>query len=96
MYKNMLAASQIPANSPAISEDYSDIIFRYQLEPELLFTELSRFSPQIVDTQYSILHAPLSDHLATVEQIGYSSVPNLFTYVDTVNLETAGIISAQN
>ena len=92
----MLAASQIPANSPAISEDYSDIIFRYQLEPELLFTELSRFSPQIVDTQYSILHAPLSDHLATVEQIGYSSVPNLFTYVDTVNLETAGIISAQN
>lgn len=84
-----------PGLPPAVSEDYSDIIFRYQLAPESLLTELSQYAPQIVDTQYSVLHAPLADRLADVEEIGYSGVPKLFTYADTVSLEDAGILSAQ-
>ena len=82
--------------SPAVSEDYSDIIYQYALLPEQLLRELDRYAPQIVDNQYSILHAPLSQGLSTVEQIGYSGVPKLFTYVDTVSLERAGILAAQN
>lgn len=81
--------------SPILSEDYSDIIFRYQTEPESLFDELAPYTPQLVDIQYSILHAPLSERLATVEELGYSSVPKLFAPVDTVSLETAGILPAQ-
>ncbi len=81
--------------SPAISENYSDLIVRYQLAPESLLKELRQYSPQVVDTQYSILHAPLSDNLATVEQIGYSAVPSLFTYIDTTSLEASGILAVQ-
>ncbi len=90
-----LFATQVPDVSPILSEDYSDIIFRYQTAPDSLLEELASYSPQLVDIQYSILHAPLSDRLATVEELGYSSVPKLFTPVDTVSLETSGILSAQ-
>lgn len=88
--------SQTEALSPPISEDFSDIIFRYQSDPQSLLTELSQYSPQIVDTQYSILHAPLSAQLATAEQISYPAVPKLFAPLDTTSLETAGILAVQN
>ncbi len=47
---------------------------------------------QIVNNQYTILYAPLSEHLATVEEIGYSAVPKLFTEINVVSLEAAGIL----
>lgn len=89
-------SSQFDELSPAVSEDYSDIIFRYQLSPEVLLEELSQFSPQIVDNQYAVLHAPLTQQLATMEQISYPGVPKLFTAIDTVSLEASGILAAQN
>ncbi len=92
---NFVSAAQDPGVSPILSEDYSDIIFRYQGTPETLLSELASYTPQLVDLQYSILHAPLSDHLATVEEIGYSSVPKLFAPVNTVSLEASGILPAQ-
>lgn len=91
----IISVNQISDIPPAISEEYSDIIFRYPTATDFLQNELARYYPQFVDTQYSILHAPLSDNLATVEEIGYSSVPKLFTFVDTVSLESAGILAAQ-
>lgn len=91
-----ISFAQTPDVSPAVSEDYSDIIFRYQLTPELLLSELNQYFPQIVDTQYSILHAPLSRQFATMEQIGYPGVPKLFTDVDTVSLESTGILAIHN
>ena len=96
MPKRQTKACQTEATSPIVSEDYSDIILRYQLAPEMLTTELSQYSPQIVDTQYSVLHAPLSMGLSFMEQIGYPAVPKLFTPIDTVSLETAGILAVQN
>ena len=53
-----ISATQIPDVSPILSEDYSDIIFRYQSSPESLFDELASYAPQLVDIQYIILHAP--------------------------------------
>lgn len=50
---------------------------------------------QPVNEQYSIIYAPLSDHLSTVEEIGYSSVPKLFTEINVVSLEAAGILSVR-
>ncbi|MDY3248961.1 MAG: S8 family peptidase [Candidatus Choladocola sp.] len=95
MAKSDIFSCQISEPSPTVSEEYSDIIFRYQVTQETLLRELSRYAPQVVDAQYSILHAPLSAGLATVEEIGYSSVPKLFTFVDTVSLEAAGILAVQ-
>ncbi len=95
MDQSFLSATQTPPTSPAISEDYSDIIFRYRTSPDVLLQDLSRYTPQIVDTQYSILHAPLTEHLATSEEIGYASVPKLYTFIDTVSLEASGILAIQ-
>lgn len=92
---NRLYSQQTQPLSPAQSEEYSDIIVRYQYAPEALLEELASYAPQVVDTQYSILHAPLSDQLATVDQIGYAGVPSLFTYIDTTSLEASGILAVQ-
>ncbi|MCD7765020.1 MAG: S8 family serine peptidase [Lachnospiraceae bacterium] len=50
---------------------------------------------QPVNEQYTIIYAPLSDHLSTVEEIGYSSVPKVFTEINVVSLEAAGILSVR-
>ena len=81
-----------PFFSPPVSEDYSDIIVRRQYlpnDPDHIFPE------QIVNTQYSILYAPLSENLSTVPQIGYSGVPKLFTFQNTSSLESSGILAVQ-
>lgn len=88
-------SAQFPSVSPILSEDYADIIFRNQISDRLFPQTLDRYFPQPVDYQYSILHAPLSDNLSTVEELSYSSVPKLFTFVDTTSLEVSGILSAQ-
>lgn len=95
MYTKSIFAAQTTPLPPILSEDYSDIIFRYQIAAGDLSQELERFFPQIVNNQYSILHAPLSENLATVEELSYSSVPKLFTAIDTTSLEAAGILAVQ-
>lgn len=80
---------------PAISPDYTDLIYSYSSLMEELSSRLSQFSPQIVDSQYAILHIPVSQGFHTVASAGYASIPKLFTYVSTVNLEASGILSAQ-
>ncbi|MCD8336005.1 MAG: S8 family peptidase [Lachnospiraceae bacterium] len=102
--------------SPALREDYSDIIVHRpsfssafpdltaesslsaapSLQPRTgifmsAVSEQSLFRQPINET-WAILYAPLSDHLATVEEIGYSSVPKLFTEINVVSLEAAGIL----
>ncbi|MCD7736311.1 MAG: S8 family peptidase, partial [Lachnospiraceae bacterium] len=52
----------------------------------------SPFFIQPVNDQYTILYAPLSSHLSTTEEIGYSSVPKLFTDMNVVSLEASGIL----
>lgn len=95
MDNHFFSSAQTPEPSPILSEQYSDIIFRYQIASGNLPEELNRFFPQIVDNQYSILHAPLTENLATVEQLSYSSVPKLFTFIDTASLESSGILAVQ-
>lgn len=95
MNPSSLSAAQTPEQIPTISEDYADIIFRYQIAPESVLEELALYHPQLVDSQYTILHIPLSENLYTVDQVGYSSVPNLFTFIDTASLESGGILAAQ-
>lgn len=95
MYHSDIFQNQIPELSPAVNEEFSDIIFRYPASSGELPQETQQYFPQIVDTQYSILHAPLSENLASASEIGYSGVPKLFTFIDTVSLESAGIIAVQ-
>ena len=82
----------MPSPIPAISEDYSDIIVKKQLLP---FQIEERYQEQPVDRQYSILYAPLSENLYAAHQIGYISVPKLYTFISLSSLERSGILSAQ-
>lgn len=95
MQTNLLSSCQTSGDSPVLSENYSDIIFRSQISESVLPQALDRYFPQPVDAQYSILHAPLSDNLSTIEELSYSSVPKLFTLIDTTSLEASGILSVQ-
>ncbi len=81
---------------PAVSENYSDLIYQYPESPQALLSRLARYSPQIVDNRYAILHIPESENRATVADTGYSLVPKLFTYLSTVSLEQSGILSTQS
>ncbi len=81
---------------PAVSENYSDLIYQYPESAQELLKRLARYSPQIVDNRYAILHIPESENLATVASTGYSLVPKLFTYLNTASLEQSGILSAQS
>jgi subtilisin family serine protease len=83
------------ALSPAISEDYSDLIYVYPSHASDITSDLQRYSPQIVDSQYTILHIPMSDGQTTIANTGYANIPKLFTYVSTVSLEESGILSTQ-
>ena len=74
----------MPSPIPAISEDYSDIIVKKQLLP---FRIEERYQEQPVDRQYSILYAPLSENLYAAHQIGYISVPKLYTFISLSSLE---------
>lgn len=95
MNNPFFSVTQAPEVPPVLNESYSDIIFRYRTDSETLLQELARYFPQIVNEQYSILHAPLSEHLASADEIGYAGVPKLFTFIDTVSLESAGILAVQ-
>lgn len=81
--------------SPILSEDFSDIIFRYQTDPVSLLSTLAPYGQQKVNEQYRILHAPLSMQLSSVETLGYPAMPKLFTTIDTISLEASGITAVQ-
>lgn len=83
------------ADSPAISNEYSDLIYAYPESESELLSRLSRYSPQIADSQYAILHIPFSEGRTTVSTAGYALIPKLFTYLSTVSLEESGILSTQ-
>lgn len=96
MNHSEFSAAQTPGVIPAISEEYSDFIVARTLIPPTADGSLSRYFEQVVDRQYSILYAPLSENLSTVEAVGYSGMPKLYTYQSTDALEISGILAAQN
>lgn len=92
MHTSSLTAAQTPVQPPAVSEEYTSLILRSQYRP---FRYDERYFEQVVNSQYSILYIPISDNLYAVNQIGYSGVPNLFTFISTTSLERSGILMVQ-
>lgn len=95
MNNTLLFSSQLPEASPAVSAEYAQIILRNQVILGLSEADPGRYFLQPVDTQYNILYLPLSDWYAAVDQLSYHTIPKLFTFLDTVSLESAGILSVQ-
>ena len=80
--------------SPSLSEEYTDLIYRYQEPSGQTLAQLAAYSPQPVNSQYVILHIPSPEGLSNVSASGYASVPKLFTFLNTAGLEESGILTA--
>lgn len=79
------------------SNDYLDFIFPYQSSTAVFLEEYGRFEPFILDGGYALFQIPASDISGNlVSYIGYSSIPKLYTLLDTTSLEASGILQAQN
>lgn len=79
------------------SNHYSDLIVSFQgLEAELLM-DYPELSPQLLGGGYAILHFKKSRIPSSLpDEIGYSTIPKLFTTLDTTSLEVSGILRAQD
>ena len=87
-----IASSEISA-SPPVSEEYADLIYRYQEPSGQSPIQLDQYHPQIVNSQYVILHLPISQGFTTTRAAGYATIPKLFTFLSTASLEDSGILT---
>ena len=79
-----------------LSEDYADIIV--PLFPCFL-NQYREQGAQVFNDYYGMIHYPLSERSFAAffeEGFFYTTVPKLYTLLDTVNLDAAGITKVQN
>lgn len=79
-------------------EDYVDFIYRHNsLTAEQISESLDVPCVQYINREYAILYAPLEPVLPlTIERQTYSSIPKLFTTLDTTSMEASGILPVFN
>lgn len=92
MEQPFLFSSQLEDVSPAVSEDFGELILQNQILPTLETDGEEPLLFQYVNSQYSILYLPLSQWRFYSDQFTYYNIPKLFTFIDTVSLESAGIL----
>lgn len=79
-------------------EDIADFIYRHNsLTPEEISEVLGTPCIQYVNREYAVAYAPLDAILPlTIERHTYSSIPKLFTLLDTTSMEASGILPVFN
>lgn len=79
------------------SNDYVDLIIPYTYTtPEQFLQTFERSSPQIINSDYAVIHASIAETIIRdLPEFNYSVIPNLYTTLDTTSLEEAGILRAQ-
>ena len=80
------------------SNDYADLLIPYTYTtPEQFLQAFAQYSPQLINSIYAMLHIRISGSAnENPVAFNYSTVPNLFTTLDTSALEESGILKAQN
>lgn len=79
-----------------LSEDYADIIVPYF---PCFLNQYREQGAQVFNDYYGMIHYPLSDRSFAAffeEGFFYTTVPKLYTLLDTVNLDASGITQVQN
>lgn len=75
------------------SEEYADFIIRYYSFGSLAFTQEEPSCIDFVSGQYAITHWLLSSiPPISLENYPYSTIPNLYTLLDTTSMEASGIL----
>lgn len=79
-----------------LSEEYADVIVPYF---PCFLNQYREQGAQVFNEYYGMIHYPLSERSFAAffeEGFFYSTVPKLYTLLDTVNLDAAGITQVQN
>lgn len=79
-----------------LSEEYADVIVPYF---PCFLTQYREQGAQVFNEYYGMIHYPLSERSFAAffeEGFFYTTVPKLYTLLDTVNLDAAGITQVQN
>ncbi len=84
-----------PCNASVSSEDYVDFILSHNNYSRQLLEETARTScVDIINRQYAVAYVPAEKALPlSLSRYSYTSIPKLYTPLDTSALEAAGIIS---
>ena len=79
-----------------LSEEYADVIVPYF---PCVLNQYREQGAQVFNEYYGMIHYPLSERSFAAffeEGFFYATVPKLYTLLDTVNLDAAGITQVQN
>lgn len=79
-----------------ISEEYADLIIEYNGDTSV-FEQFSDSTVQIINTQFAIVHVPVSFITQDiVYRMGYSVMPTCFGIISEVSLEASGVFQLRN
>ncbi len=95
MERTFLFSNQLEDAAPAVSAAFGEVILQNKILPTLEFGDVGPFLTVQVNSQYSVLYLPLLAWRFYSSDFTYYNIPKLFTFIDTVSLEEAGILSAQ-
>lgn len=93
---DMQQISEEESRERILSQDYVSLIYHNETIPFRLDVILPEYLPQLVDWQYAVLNAPLSEYPPDISTQGYFTIPKLYTLLDMAALDASGILEIQN
>lgn len=75
-----------------VSEDYVDLIWRYNYSVLELERQFSQYCIQVIDTFYAVIYVASEEIAQSRYQYNYEISPALYTLLENQNLEESGII----
>lgn len=78
------------------NDEYTDVIFDYAINPE----EISRLAGETINyinDKYAVLYIPVTSvQSRLLSPVTYSTIPKLYSLMDTTSLEAMGVLRVQN
>lgn len=95
--ETQLEKSATSSENPSYSENYLDFILQYFSSPEDFLKDHQGQSPEILNYKYGLvrMRADPNRPVLNLAEFHYTSIPKLFTLLDTTSLEASGITEAQ-
>lgn len=86
----------MPCNPNASSETYADFITRYYTSPAEFRIRAGTDCVDFVNYQFAVVHLPLeSVRELTLSTSTYTAIPKLYSLLDQVSMDAAGILTAR-
>lgn len=85
----------MPCTRPATSSEYADFIIRYFAFPQSLLSTIEENCLSFINSQFAVIYRPLKEALPiTLNRYSYSSIPHLYTLLDTSSMESSGVLTS--